>query len=105
MNSFLIAVVIGLAAGLIDVIPMIIMKLEKAANISAFVHYFVLGLIIPFVSWEIEPWIKGIIISFLSALPVMIIVYNKDKKAIIPMIIFAIILGAGIGLAGDKFIG
>jgi len=105
MNSFLIAVVIGLAAGLIDVIPMIIMKLEKAANISAFVHYFVLGLIIPFVSWEIEPWIKGIIISFLSALPVMIIVYNKDKKAIIPMIIFAIILGAGIGLVGDKFIG
>jgi hypothetical protein len=105
MNIFLIAIVIGLVAGLIDVTPMIIMKLEKVANISAFVHYFVLGLIIPFVNWDIEPWIKGIIISFLSALPVMIIVYPKDKKAIIPMIIFAIILGAGIGLAGDKFIG
>ena len=105
MNSFLIAIVIGLVAGLIDVIPMIIMKLEKVANISAFVHYFVLGLIIPFVSWDIEPWFKGIIISFLSALPVMIIVYPKDKKAIVPMIIFAVILGAGIGFAGDKFIG
>lgn len=105
MNDFLIAIIIGLVAGLIDVTPMIIMKLEKAANISAFVHYFVLGLIIPFVGWDIAPWIKGIIISVLSALPVMIIVYPKDKKAIIPMIAFSLILGAGIGIAGAKFIG
>lgn len=105
MNDFLIAIIIGLVAGLIDVTPMIIMKLEKAANISAFVHYFVLGLIIPFVGWDIAPWIKGIIISILSALPVMIIVYPKNKKAIIPMIVFSLILGAGIGIAGAKFIG
>ena len=69
MNDFLIVITIGLVAGLIDVTPMIIMKLEKEANISAFVHYFVLGLIIPFVSWDIAPWIKGIIISFLSNSP------------------------------------
>ena len=105
MNDFLIAIIIGLVAGLIDVAPMIIMKLEKVANISAFIHYFVLGLIIPFVSWDIAPWIKGIIISFLSALPVMIIVYPKEKKAIIPMIVFSLILGAGIGIAGAKLIG
>jgi hypothetical protein len=105
MNDFLIAIIIGLVAGLIDVTPMIIMKLEKTANISAFVHYFVLGLIIPFVGWDLAPWLKGIIISLLSALPVMIIVYPKDKKAIIPMIVFALILGAGIGIAGAKFIG
>lgn len=105
MDDFLIAVIIGLVAGLIDVTPMIIMKLEKVANISAFVHYFVLGLVIPFVNWGIDPWLKGIIISFLSALPVMIIVYPKDKKAIIPMVVFSLILGAGIGIAGAKFIG
>ena len=105
MNVFLIAIIIGLVAGTIDVVPMIIMKLDKVANISAFVHYFVLGLIIPFVSWGIEPWLKGVIISILSALPVMIIVYPKDKKAVIPMIVFSLILGAGIGIAGAKFIG
>ncbi|PKP05384.1 MAG: hypothetical protein CVU11_00325 [Bacteroidetes bacterium HGW-Bacteroidetes-6] len=105
MNDFLIAVLIGLCAGVIDVIPMIIMKLDRIANISAFTHYFVLGLIIPFVNWDLEPWITGVIVSFLSALPVMIIVFPKDKKAIIPMIVFSLILGAGIGLAGAEFIG
>lgn len=105
MNHFLIAAVIGLVAGLIDVTPMIFMKLEKEASISAFVHYFVLGLIIPFVSWEIAPWLKGMIIALLSSIPVMIIVCPKDKKAVIPMILFSVVLGAGIGIAGAKFIG
>jgi len=105
MNNLLIAIIIGLIAGIIDVIPMIIQKLDKTANISAFVHYFVLGLIIPFVDWGIPHWIKGIIIALLAAIPMMIIVYSKDKKAIIPMIIFSLILGAGIGLAGARFIG
>jgi len=105
MHDFLIAILIGLVAGLIDVIPMIIMKMEKTANISAFAHYFVLGLIIPFVSWDLAPWFKGVIISFLSALPIMIIVFPKDKKSLIPITVFSIVLGAGIGLAGARFIG
>ena len=105
MNDILIALIIGIIAGLIDVIPMIIMKLEKAANISAFIHYFTLGLIIPFVDWGIPSWITGIIIALLTAIPIMIIVFQKDKKAILPMIIFSLILGAGIGIAGAKFIG
>lgn len=104
MNNFLTAIVIGTVAGIIDVIPMIIMKLEKTANISAFIHYFVLGIIIPFVHWNINPWITGIIISFLSSVPVMIIVYPADKKSLIPMFVFSIVLGAAIGMTGAKFI-
>jgi hypothetical protein len=105
MNDFVIAVIIGLVAGLIDVIPMLIRKLDKRDSISAFIHYFALGLIIPFVNWEMTPWIKGIIIALLTSIPIMIIVYPKDKKAIIPMVLFSLILGAGIGIAGAKFIG
>jgi hypothetical protein len=105
MNDFLIAILIGLIAGLIDIIPMIIQKLDKRDTISAFVHYFALGLIIPFVNWELASWITGILIAFLTAIPIMIIVYPRDKKAIIPMIVFSLILGAGIGIAGAKFIG
>jgi len=104
MNNIFIALLIGCVAGLIDVIPMIIQKLDKRDCISAFMHYFALGLIIPFVDWGIPVWIQGIAIALLTAIPIMIIVYRKDKKAIVPMILFAFILGAGIGLAGAKFI-
>ena len=105
MNDFLIAIIIGLIAGLIDTIPMMIQKLDKRDTISAFVHYFALGLIIPFVNWGITPWITGIVIALFTSIPIMIIVYPRDKKAIIPMIVFTLILGAGIGIVGAKFVG
>ena len=69
-----------------------------------FAHWVVLGLIIPFVDWNIEPWIKGLILGELSAIPIMIMVYPKDKKSLIPMIIFSAILGIGVAIAGAKFI-
>jgi len=105
MNDICIALVIGIIAGTIDIIPMIIQKLDKSATLSAFVHWVVLGLIIPYVNWDMQPWFKGIIVALLTAIPVMIIVYQQDKKALIPMTVFSIILGAGIGLAGANSIG
>ena len=105
MNNILIALTIGIIAGIIDVVPMIIKKLDKVSNLSAFAHWVILGLIIPFVDWNIEPWLKGLILGELSAIPIMIMVYPKDKKALIPMIIFSAILGVGVAIAGAKFIG
>ncbi len=105
MNNILIALIIGIVAGIIDVIPMIIQKLDKYANISAFTHWVAMGLIIPFVDWNMQPWLKGLIIAELTLIPVMVLVFPKDKKALIPMIIFSAILGIGVAIAGAKFIG
>ncbi len=105
MNNILIALLIGIVAGIIDVIPMIAQKLEKSANISAFMHWVALGLIIPFVDWQIDAWLKGLIIGLLCAIPIMIIVAKKDKKAAIPIAIMSAILGIGVALAGARFIG
>jgi len=105
MNNILIALTIGIIAGIIDVIPMIIMKMDKYANLSAFTHWLVLGLIIPFVSWNIAPWLKGLIIAEISAVPVILMVVKEDKKAIIPIAAMSVVLGSGIGLAGAYFVG
>jgi len=104
MNEILIALLIGIIAGTIDVIPMIIQKMDKYANLSAFFHWLVLGLIIPFVSWDIAPWLKGLIIAEISSIPILLIVAPKDKKAIIPISIMSAVLGIGVGLAGAYFI-
>lgn len=104
MKNIIIALLIGLVAGIIDVLPMIIQKLDKYSNLSAFVHWLVLGLIIPFVSWGISPWLQGLIIGELSAIPVIITQIPKDKKAIVPIIVMSAILGALVGFAGNIFI-
>lgn len=104
MNNFLIALVIGIVAGTIDVIPMLVQRLDKFANISAFTHWLVLGLIIPFVSWNIDPWLKGLIIGELSAIPVIFMVWKNDKKAFVPILLMSALLGIGVAIAGSRFI-
>ena len=104
MNDILIALLIGIVAGIIDVIPMILQKLDKSASLAAFSHWVVLGLIIPFVDWNIDPWLKGLIIGEMAIIPTLFIVFPKDKKALIPMIVMSAILGIGIAIFGARFI-
>lgn len=104
MKNIFIALIIGFSAAIIDVVPMIIQRIDKSSCISAFIHWIVLGLIIPYVNWDIQPWLKGLIIAELSVLPILVIVFTKEPKSIIPIIIFSAILGAAVGLAGARFI-
>lgn len=106
MTNYIIALCIGVVAGLLDAVPMVIQKMDKFACLSAFFHWVVLGLIIPFVQWgNMQPWLKGFIIGELSAIPVILMVFPQDRKAAIPMLIFSAVLGIGVALAGAKFIG
>lgn len=104
MKNVFIALIIGLSAAIIDVVPMIIQRIDKSACISAFVQWIVLGLIIPYVNWDMQPWLKGLIIAELVALPIMILVFVKEPKSVIPIIVFSAILGIAVGLAGARFI-
>lgn len=102
--AILTMLLIGLVAAIIDVTPMVLQKLPTSACISAGIHWVVLGVLIPSVQWDMLPWVKGILIALMALLPVAVLVWEDDKKALIPMVIFSIILGAGVGLAGDAFI-
>ncbi len=105
MQNFAIALSIGIIAGIIDIVPMLLSKQDINACLSAFVHWVVLGLLIPFINWDLQPWLIGLIVAELTAIPVMILVFPKDPKALLPMFLFSAILGIGVGIAGSIFIG
>ena len=102
--KILIALGIGVVAGIIDVVPMIKQKIDKYSCASAFVQWIALGLIIPFVDWNINPCLKGLIIAELFAIPIMIITFPRDSKAVIPIAIFSAILGVAVGFAGAQLV-
>ena len=104
MKNIFIALIIGISAAIIDVVPMIIQRIDKSACISAAIQWIVLGLIIPYVNWDMQPWLKGLLIGEMAALPILILVFAKDPKSVFPIILFSAILGTAVGLAGAKFI-
>ena len=104
MDTLLLSAIIGIVAGLIDIIPMIIQKLDKRATISAFLQYFFVSIIIvnidlPHIVW----WLQGGLISVALTLPVVFIVSTSDKKAIPIILMMSAILGTLIGIAGHYF--
>ena len=101
MKEILLALLVGCIAGIIDILPMIKMKLDKYAISSAFSFYFVMPIIIyNFKLLENLWWLKGGLITLVLSIPTLIIVSKADKKSIIPISVMAIILGTGIGITG-----
>lgn len=101
MKEILIALLTGIIFGIIDVLPMVKMKMDKYAILSAFMHY----LIAPFIIFNIAIkgmtwWLQGGIINLALAVPVIILAAKDDKKSILPMTGTSIILGTLIAAIG-----
>lgn len=101
MKEIVLTLLIGVIAGVIDILPMIKMKLDKYSTASAFVHY----LIAPFIIFNTNLfgmlwWLKGGVITLVLALPVIILVAKDDKKSAVPMAVMSVVLGTLMGTAG-----
>ena len=106
MKGILLTCLIGIIAGAIDVLPMIKMKLDRFSIVSAFVFYFILPFIILNTELFGMPWwLKGGVIGFALALPVIIMVAGQDKKSVPPMVVMSAVLGTLIGIAGHFIAG
>ena len=101
MKEFFVALLIGVVAGVIDVLPMIKMKLDKYSKASAFVHYLIAPFIILNTGLFGMPWwLKGGVLNLLLAVPVIILAAKVDKKSALPMAVTSVVLGTAIGIAG-----
>jgi len=101
MDTLLLSAIIGIAAGIVDIVPMVIQKLDRRATISAFLQYFFVSIIIvnidlPHIVW----WLQGGLISLALALPIAVLVTAEDKRAVPIIMAMAAVLGTLIGMAG-----
>jgi len=103
MKKTQLGILLGIVAGILDVIPMIIQKLTWGANISAFCFWVISGFIISTSNIKIKGALKGLIISLILLIPTAILIGWKQPISLIPILIFNIILGTLLGFLIDKF--
>ena len=104
MPSLIITLLIGAVAGMIDIIPMLVRKLDKRDCAAAFVHWILLGVVIAYLPLPLTPWLKGLVIAEAFAVPVVLMVAKTDKQAIPPILIMSAILGMLVGWTTDLLI-
>jgi hypothetical protein len=95
MNITSWSIVVGLIIGVIDIIPMVKLKLPRYTIVAAFIHYFVATVVIfhiklPYLPW----WLMGGIVGFALMIPMLIHVGHDDKKPLPVISINAVVLGA-----------
>ena len=101
MKKHVIGIGLGAVAGIIDVIPMVFMKLTWDANFSAFSMWVVIGFLISTSAVRINRLLKGLLISFLVLLPSAVLIGWTDPMSLFPIILMTTILGALLGLFID----
>jgi hypothetical protein len=103
MHKLFSAIAIGVLAGVIDVIPMLVQEIDMTSCLSAFVHWVVLGVLISYLRAPIPDWAKGGAIGFFSALSIVILIAQSDPKSILPILMTSIVLGWVVGVLSGKF--
>ena len=95
---------IGIAAGVIDLIPMIIQKLTWDANLSAFSFWVVTGFMVATSGLRINPVLKGVLLAVLCLLPTLFLIGWQNPLSLMPILVMTLILGALVGFAFNKIV-
>ncbi len=104
MKRIKIGLLLGLVAGIIDVIPMIMQNLTWDANISAFTMWIVVGFLIATIDLKINSIIKGILTAFLVILPTAILIGWKEPVSLMPIAVMTLVLGSLLGFSINKIL-
>jgi hypothetical protein len=88
---------LGFLAGTIDVILMFLQKLPWTADLSAFIHWIIIGFVLSIIQLPLKGIWKGLFISILLTSPIMIIVIEKEPISLIPILSMTAILGSCLG--------
>ncbi|MEI7504798.1 MAG: hypothetical protein WCJ61_16095 [Paludibacter sp.] len=104
MKNLKVGILLGLLAGIIDIIPMLVQQLTWDANLSALSMWMVVGIFITSVDWKINSILKGVLISLLVLLPNAILIGWKDPILLFPIFSMTIILGGILGFSISKII-
>jgi uncharacterized membrane protein len=104
MQKIKIGLLLGMVAGIIDVIPMLMQNLTWDANLSAFAMWIVVGFLISTSDLKINSIIKGILTAFLVLLPTAILIGWKEPVSLIPVTIMTTILGGLLGFSINRIL-
>jgi hypothetical protein len=99
MRSLIIGLGVGLGAGILDILPMLLRKMPARAVASAFVQWLVLGLVIAHLRTALPSWVNGLAVGVLCAIPIVLIISDKEPGSVSIVLGTSAVLGTLCGIA------
>ena len=101
-NKIITGLILGIFAGILDVIPMVLQGFTWDANLSAFFLWVVSGFMLATSNLKLHPVVKGIVIPFMCLFPSAFIIGWNEPLSLVPIGIMTLILGGLLGFAYGK---
>jgi hypothetical protein len=105
MSKLFITLAIGVVAGLVDIAPMLMRRVDPFVLGSVFAHWLVTTILISYAVMPLHPIAKGALIGGLSALPVLITYAQAHPERHLPIFVISIVLGGVVGFLTNRFAG
>ncbi|MCK4527759.1 hypothetical protein KAW18_10350 [candidate division WOR-3 bacterium] len=103
ISKIKVGIIFGVIFGIIDVVPMIFMKMAWDTLLSAFSMCIIGGFLIATSNLKLNNILKGMVIFFLIAVPMIIIVGAGAPNELIPMLFANLIIGSLMGYFIGRF--
>lgn len=97
MKLIFISLAVGIGAAIVDIVPMIILKLDPIFVLSAGLFWIIMGVLVPRIVFTGVPWVDGIILGLLCLLPMISLIHKMDPSGLPKIIPTTIILGTAVG--------
>jgi len=104
MNNILISSAIGLAAAIIDVVPMILKKLDRLFILSAFSMWVIVGFATAYIRISGNNTFNGILVALLFFIPLSFLIFKLDPSAFFQVCLSTVLLGAAVGFSSGILI-
>lgn len=91
------AVIVGLVAGFIDLIPLIMVKAPLLNMVSILLFWIITSYFVASVTLLRNKVMNGLVLSTLNMLPLVVVIYTINPKDFMPMLSMAFILGPLVG--------
>ncbi|PYG88010.1 hypothetical protein LY28_01720 [Ruminiclostridium sufflavum DSM 19573] len=103
MSKLFKSLIMGAIVGILEVCLMTFQNADLYSNISTLIHWIVLGFLINYVNLNIKPWLKGILLAEITALPIVALLLKSEPVSGVPILVLSAVFGAILGIWGDKY--
>lgn len=106
MNKVILGLILGAAAGIVDILPMLLQRLPAPAILSAAAQWLFLGLVISTCELGLPGWATGMVIGLAGTIPVILVAVSNpaltpqgdEPKTALIMATMSLVLGAAVGI-------
>lgn len=97
------ALIIGLVAGLLDLIPLVMVGAPLLNMMSILMFWVVTSYFVANVTLMKNTLLNGLALSTVNMLPLVMVIYTINPKDFLPMLSMALVLGPLVGYLNGRF--